>query len=1462
MKKLKLFIALFAMLALNVGNAWAETTISFGYSNWDGVTANFSGTAKDEVTQTVDGVKVTYTRNGSSLYANTSAIRFYKSNTLKFDAPTGYSIQSIAFSCTSYQTDITSNVGTCTATSSNFSWSGDATSVTFTRPSSASSYATITGATVTLLATGGSENPGEGGGEEPTPGTGGEALSYTWDLTTNSYSAASTDQVTWSSTDVNMVVDKDNSTTNANNYLPTTRTSSRFYKNSILTITPEANVTITSVVFTATSTNYATALKGSTWTNANASANNTTVTVTPTDGTTAISAIIGGTCGFEGVTVNYTKAASDEPEPVIVKTLKSIAVTGMTTTFEQGDVFKFDGTCTATYSVTKDGAAQDDETAEVTPTNVSTPDMNQIGTQTVYVTYSEGGVEKNDDYEITITENTVTAGYYCIAPKNDFWGTNFNGALSGDALKQTYTGRQDDITIQYAKGSGSNLYINDSQTRTYSGTTLTFSVPSGYLITAIAFTAEGNNWAGTHTANVGSMTDSKNWAGSANEVTITFGGTCRITEICVTYEAIDLTLPSAPTFNPEAGTYNTVQNVTISAEAGTTIYYTLDGTDPTTASDVYASAIEISETTTVKAIAVKDEKVSPIASAKYTINLPLTTMDQIFAKATAVGSTATSVEITFGNWVVSAVKEDGKTAFVTDGIKGFVIYEASCGFNVGDVLSGTAACKVLLYNGFAELTGLTSSTTGLTVSTGGTITTQELDATAIEALTGVNTGSLIKINGICSSSDSKYYVAGVQIYTALYDFGTLNVGAEYNITGIYQPYNTTKEILPRSAEDIEKKEGLPTATIEVSNITMEVGQEKAIEATITPDAAQSTVQYAITSGNEYITLDGTTITAIAAGTATIIATIAEKADEYKGATKEFTVTVKPQNIAELPFEFTGGKADIENTLGISQEGLGTDYSGTTNLRFDDTGDCVIIHFNGQAEKLAYDIKGNSFSNGTFTVQQSADGSAYTDVVTYTELGNAATKEHELAAESRYVKFIYTEKVNGNVGLGNITISKPDSRQDAGLAWNPTSVTLTQGDAFTAPTLNNPNYVSDISYESSNDEVASVTTEGVIALATGIGTATITATFAGDATYKPATATCTITVNEYIETIDGEWQLVTDASKLQAGMEIIIASVEVDGKYYTMSKASDNGNNRTAVESTISGDKLNPALGTSVLTLVDAGNGTFALQAGNGKYLYAASSTSNHLKETATINDNAKWSVSVTEGKASVVAQGSYTRNIIRFNKSNNPKIFSCYASGQTDIALYAKVPEHSRSTSAGRYGTICLPGNIVKCLGATLYEVAGKDGLRVVFDEVLTPEAGMPYIFLAHNAEVLFYCGDQTAAAGNHKSLYGTFSVLQDAQLDGMYMVQNNKIVKCAATGCGVAENRAYFNGSELNVLGKPDAQMPGRRRITMDTESENEATGTEDVIAPEGQTIKLIENGQFIIIRGGEKFNAQGIKF
>ena len=87
----------------------------------------------------------------------------------------------------------------------------------------------------------------------------------------------------------------------------------------------------------------------------------------------------------------------------------------------------------------------------------------------------------------------------------------------------------------------------------------------------------------------------------------------------LTLYKLDDGTPSAPTFSPAGGSFLEAQNVTLSAESGTTIYYTTDGTAPSTSSSVYSAAIPVGTTTTIKAIAVKDDKSSGVASATYTI---------------------------------------------------------------------------------------------------------------------------------------------------------------------------------------------------------------------------------------------------------------------------------------------------------------------------------------------------------------------------------------------------------------------------------------------------------------------------------------------------------------------------------------------------------------------------------------------------------------------------------------------------------------------------------------------------------------------------------------------------------------------------------------------------------------------------------------------------------------------------
>ena len=76
----------------------------------------------------------------------------------------------------------------------------------------------------------------------------------------------------------------------------------------------------------------------------------------------------------------------------------------------------------------------------------------------------------------------------------------------------------------------------------------------------------------------------------------------------------------APSFTPDGGSFSgDSQSVTITADSGAEIRYTLDETTPTaTTGSVYSSAIVLSATTTIKAIAVKDGVVTGLISKTFT----------------------------------------------------------------------------------------------------------------------------------------------------------------------------------------------------------------------------------------------------------------------------------------------------------------------------------------------------------------------------------------------------------------------------------------------------------------------------------------------------------------------------------------------------------------------------------------------------------------------------------------------------------------------------------------------------------------------------------------------------------------------------------------------------------------------------------------------------------------------------
>ena len=159
---------------------------------------------------------------------------------------------------------------------------------------------------------------------------------------------------------------------------------------------------------------------------------------------------------------------------------------------------------------------------------------------------------------------------------------------------------------------------------------------------------------------------------------------------------------ATPTFTPAAGTYYEAQNVTIACTTdGATIHYTTDGNDPTTSSAVYSAPIAVSQTTTVKAMAVKDGmNNSSIASATYTIEDAPTVITIAAARALA------NNEYALVQGVVTFI--DGRNVYVQDATAGIDLYlnnnTVPSGLALGDMVQ--AYGKKTVYNGLVELTAI------------------------------------------------------------------------------------------------------------------------------------------------------------------------------------------------------------------------------------------------------------------------------------------------------------------------------------------------------------------------------------------------------------------------------------------------------------------------------------------------------------------------------------------------------------------------------------------------------------------------------------------------------------------------------------------------------------------------------------------------------------------------------------
>lgn len=248
---------------------------------------------------------------------------------------------------------------------------------------------------------------------------------------------------------------------------------------------------------------------------------------------------------------------------------------------------------------------------------------------------------------------------------------------------------------------------------------------------------------------------------------------------------------------------------------------------------------------------------------------------------------------------------------------------------------------------------------------------------------------------------------------------------------------------------------------------------------------------------------------------------------------------------------------------------------------------------------------------------------------------------------------------------SVTAEVPVIKEDAELSYSVSTFTATIGEDVEFPVLNNPNELEGITYSSSREDVATVDENGTVTLVSA-GQTTIKAAFAGNDSYNAGDASYMLVVKEKEVAGSDKFELVTDATSLTVGDVIILVGTNIneDGTVsasYALS-TTQNDNNRAANEVNIEEDgTITPGSSIQKITLEEG----FYFNVGDG-YLYAASSSSNWLRTETTADDNAKASISISEsGDATIVFQGSNTRNHLRFNMNNGNPIFSCYSETST-----------------------------------------------------------------------------------------------------------------------------------------------------------------------------------------------------
>ena len=511
-----------------------------------------------------------------------------------------------------------------------------------------------------------------------------------------------------------------------------------------------------------------------------------------------------------------------------------------------------------------------------------------------------------------------------------------------------------------------------------------------------------------------------------------------------------------PSINGETKFLNSTEVSISCATDGASIQYSTNGGSTWTA---YSAPFSISETTTVQAKATKSEMdASEVASKTFTKIIPMTVAEARDAIDAETGTT--------GVYVRGIVCEGGSS--FTSGAMNYWISD-----------DGTETDKFEVYKGKGLNGANFTSTDDIKV---GDIVIVTGDIKKYGSTYEFNSGSQLFVHIPKVNTPTFSPAAGAVAANTEVTISTTTEGATiyYTVDGSDPTTSSSVYSIPiiidaaKTVKAFAVKAGFPDSDIATAVYTiaepcatptfsLAAGEvEKGAKVTIACGTDGATIHYT-TDGSTPTTSSATYSSAITINSAMTIKAIAIKNGYANSVVATAAYTVR--DYAILPFSYDGGKSNLPS--GLTESGLDSDYGSSPKLKFNDTGDYLILKFAQNPGQLSFTLKGNSIGgNYKFSVLESANGTDYSVLEEYDVIGGSAFSQTlNPASTTRYIKWIYTTKDIGNVALGKISLNLPVSEPSTPVDNGDNTVTLTTtanmaGWRTFAPIKANQNYTVD------------------------------------------------------------------------------------------------------------------------------------------------------------------------------------------------------------------------------------------------------------------------------------------------------------------------------------------------------------------------------------------------------------------